>query len=91
MSEKTLKFANVRVDKKEFHISKQPIDLDLVNVDQIVVSDKFKHSDGFNFFKNWDPLHERLNSHYKAWSYKKRSTKDHRSKESILLAENYRV
>ena len=45
MSEKTLKFDNVRVNKKEFHKSKQPIDLDLVNVDQIVVSDKFKHDD----------------------------------------------
>ena len=45
MSEKTLKFDNIRVNKKEFHKSKQPIDLDLINVDQIVVSDKFKHSD----------------------------------------------
>ena len=45
MSEKTLKFNNIRVNKKEFHKSKQAIDLDLVNVDQIVVSDKFKHSD----------------------------------------------
>ena len=46
MSEKTLKFDNVKVNKKEFHKSKHPIDLDLVNVDQIVVSDKSKHSDG---------------------------------------------
>ena len=39
LSEKTLKFGNVRVDKKEFHKSKQPIsnNLDLVNYDQIVV------------------------------------------------------
>ena len=51
MSEKTLKFDNIRVNKKEFHKSKQPINLDLVNVDQIVVSDKFKHSDDvFNYF-----------------------------------------
>ena len=51
MSEKTLKFDNIRVNKKEFHKSKQPIDLDLINVDQIVVSDKFKHSDGgFKYF-----------------------------------------
>ena len=28
----------------------------------------------FIFF-NWDSLHARLNSHYEAWSYKKRSTK----------------
>ena len=52
MSEKTLKFDNIRVNKKEFHKSKQPIDLDLVNVDQIVVSDKFKHDDdGFIGYK----------------------------------------
>ena len=43
MSEKTLKFDNIRANKKEFLKSKQPIDLNLVNVDQIVVSDKFKH------------------------------------------------
>ena len=50
MSEKTLKFDNIRVNKKEFHKSKQPINLDLVNVDQIVVSDKFKHDDdGFKY------------------------------------------
>ena len=45
MSEKTLKFNNIRVNKKEFHKSKQPIDLMSVNVDQIVVSGKFKHID----------------------------------------------
>ena len=42
---KTLKFDNIRLSKKEFHKSKQPVNLDLVNVDQIVVSGKFKHSD----------------------------------------------
>ena len=51
LSEKTLKFDTIRVNKKEFHKSKQPISLDLVNVDQIVVSDKFKHNDdGFKYF-----------------------------------------
>ena len=51
MSEKTLKFNNIKVNKKEFHKSKQPTDLDLVTADQIVVSDKFKHSDdGFKYF-----------------------------------------
>ena len=46
-----LKFDEIRVNKKEFHKSKQPINLSLVNVDQIVVSDKFKHSDdGFKYF-----------------------------------------
>ena len=51
MSEKTLKFDNIRVNKREFHKSKQKIDLKSVNVNQIVVSDKFKHSgDGFKYF-----------------------------------------
>ena len=27
------------------------------------------------FIFNWDSLHERLSSHYEAWSYKKKSTK----------------
>ena len=35
ISEKTLKLDNIRVNKKEFYKSKQPIDLDLLNVDQI--------------------------------------------------------
>ena len=51
MSGKTLKFNNISVNKEEFHKSKQPIDFTLINVDQIVVSDKFKHSDdGFKYF-----------------------------------------
>ena len=51
MSEKTLKFNNIRVNKKEFHKSKHPIELSSVSVDQIVISDTFKHSDeGFKHF-----------------------------------------
>ena len=51
MSEETLKFNNIRVNKKKFQKSKQAIDLMSVNVDQIVVYDKFKHSDeGFKYF-----------------------------------------
>ena len=51
VNEKTLRFDNIRLNKKEFHKSKQPIHLVLVNVDQIVISDKFKHSDnGFKYF-----------------------------------------
>ena len=33
MDESTLKFDNIKVNKKEFHKSKQPIDLMSVNVD----------------------------------------------------------
>ena len=51
MNEKTLKFENIRINKKEFHKCKQPEDLASVNVDQIVISSKFKHSDeGFKYF-----------------------------------------
>ena len=60
MSEKTQKINNIRFNKKEFHKSKQPIHLDLVNVDQIVVSDKFKHNDdGFKpdkYNENWNEI-----------------------------------
>ena len=48
---KTLKFDNIRVNKKKFHKSKQPIDLMPVNTEHIVTYDKFKHSDdGFKYF-----------------------------------------
>ena len=51
MSKKTLKFDNIRVNKKEFHKSKQLIDLLSVNTEHIVTSDKFKHSEeGFKYF-----------------------------------------
>ena len=51
MSEKTLKFNNIRLNKKEFHKSKEPIDLLLVNIDQIIISDKFKHNNkDFKYF-----------------------------------------
>ena len=51
MNEKTLKFNNIKVNKKEFHKSKQAIDLDSVTIDQIVISDKFKHSEeGYKYF-----------------------------------------
>ena len=54
MSEQTLKFNNISVNKKEFHKSKQPIDLDIVMVDQIVISDRFKHSDeGYKYFNGY--------------------------------------
>ena len=51
MSQKTLKFDNIRLSKKEFRKYKQTIILDLVNLDKIVVSHKFKHNDdGFKYF-----------------------------------------
>ena len=40
MSEKTLQFNNIILNKKKFHRSKEPIDLLSVDLDQIVVSHK---------------------------------------------------
>ena len=54
MNEKTLKFNNIRLNKKEFHRSKEPIKLMSVIVDQIVVSDKFKYSnEDFKYFTGY--------------------------------------
>ena len=51
MSEKTLQFNNIILGKKEFSKSKEPIDLLSVNLDQIVVSNKFKHNNKvFKYF-----------------------------------------
>ena len=54
MGEKTLKFNNIKVNKKEFHNSKQATDLDSVDTGKIVESDKFKHSEeGFKYFTGY--------------------------------------
>ena len=54
MNEKTLKFENIRFNNKGFHTCKHSVDLASVNVDQIAVSGKFKHSDeGFKYFNGY--------------------------------------
>ena len=40
MSRKTLNFDNIEDNKKEFHASKQAVDLNLVDINKIVISDK---------------------------------------------------
>ena len=51
MGEKTFKFNNIKVNKKEFHKSKQAIELDLVDTGKIVVSDRFRRGEeGFKYF-----------------------------------------
>ena len=40
-----MKFDNAELNKEEFHTSKQPIALNLVNLNHILMSDKFEHSD----------------------------------------------
>ena len=50
-SGKTLKFDHIEANKKECHASKQTIDLNLADINKIVISDKFEHSDkGFKIF-----------------------------------------
>ena len=40
MRKKTLKFGDAKVNKKEFHVAKKPVALNLVGTDKIVISDK---------------------------------------------------
>ena len=54
MSEKTLKLNNIKLSKKDFHKSKESIDLSSLNVDQIVVSAKFNHyNESFKYFMGY--------------------------------------
>ena len=63
MSEKTLKFDNIKLNKKEFHKSKKTFDLMSVNLDQKVVSDKFKHNiESFKYFIGYQIV--KLLNHY---------------------------
>ena len=51
MSEKTLKFGDVKVNKKEFHAFKHVSALNLVDTDKVVISDKFERSNnGSKYF-----------------------------------------
>ena len=45
MSKKTSKLDNIEVNKKDFHLFKQTIALNLVNIDQILISNKFEPND----------------------------------------------
>ena len=45
MTGKTLKFDNIEINNKQFHKSKQTIDLNLVDLSKIAISDKFNHTD----------------------------------------------
>ena len=51
MSEKTLKFNNIRLNKKTFQKSIESFELFSVNVDQIVLSNKLKHN--YESFKHF--------------------------------------
>ena len=69
MNVKILKFNNIILNKKTSHKLKEPIDLLSVNVDQIVVSHKFKHNNkGFRHFISYqDGLMKPLCIIYLKW------------------------
>ena len=53
----SLKYSEIKLNKKEFHKSKQPIYLNQIEINKIVISDKFKlNYDIKNFigYKNGD-------------------------------------
>ena len=51
MTKKAIKFNNISVNKKNLHMSKEPIDLMSVNLNKIIVSDKFNYNeDLFKYF-----------------------------------------
>ena len=91
MTEKTIKFNNISLNKKEFHKFKEPVDLFSVNLDQIVVSDKFeqnkkvfKHFIGYQKGKIVKPLCIILPQMSGYIKYFKNSTKN----MSFLIKDN---
>ena len=54
-----------------------PVQID-IRIDYLHFSKTYDHQiwqAGTSFFFNWDSLHARLISHYKAWGYKKKKHK----------------
>ena len=45
-----LKFGEIKIDKKEFHKSKKPIDLNMTDTSKIVTSDKFELDEGDKYY-----------------------------------------
>ena len=56
MSEKTLKFGDVVINKKEFHTSKKPIALNLVDIDNKDNNKDFKYFIGYKEDNIFRPL-----------------------------------
>ena len=56
MSEKTLKFGDIVINKKEFHTSKKPIALNLVGIDNKDNNKDFKYFIGYKEDNIFRPL-----------------------------------
>ena len=45
-----LKFGEIKIDKKEFHKFKKPIDLNLIDIIKTVISDRFELDEGDKYY-----------------------------------------
>ena len=45
-----LKFGEIKIDKKEFHKSKKPVDLNLTDTNKTVISDRLKLDEGDKYY-----------------------------------------
>ena len=45
-----LKLGEIKIDKKEFHNSKKPVDFNLADTNEIVASDKFEFEEGDKYY-----------------------------------------
>ena len=68
------------------YINKQEINTHKANFYRL---HKIKFLQIFIIFFNWDSLHARLNSHYEAWSYKKKKHKKDYRLQKICLEGTY--
>ena len=87
-----LKFGEIKVDKKEFHKSKKTIDLNLIEINNVVASNKFELEEGDKYYIGYkdnefvrslriiSPQMSRLIKHF-----------DGSSKKVLFLSENEKV
>ena len=55
----------------------------------VLIFNKFLCNEFFCF--DWDPLHARLKSRYKKWSYKKKKKKKVKRKQEKLFRKNLKI
>ena len=67
----------------------QDVMQDVIQVFCLMKHQKVSTASSFFLFFNWDSLHAKLNSHYEAWSYKKKKHKKDYSIQEICLERTY--
>ena len=61
------------------------------NLQSLVMCNTSEASSFFFFLFNWDSLHATLNSHYEAWSYKKKNTQKRLQETENLFRKNLQL